>query len=368
MPEANYGYTDVSTDSIKGKVYRLTSFVGPDGVQFSYEYNGPEFRLSKIYRGAITPVILLENSYSCNNTATVTDGSVYCDGKITSQKDAVGNVTNYSGGHIENMTSVNFTTTVTFPDLSTEILYFGGNRAVRQPLPKQIDMPSGRQKFFEYDQFNRVTKVGNSLGDKDVYQLDSRGNIIKITHSPKALSSDSVVTENWSYPACDSSNFRICNKPEFYIGRSYVDGGGKRTDYRYDSSNGQILVKLDPSADDYSKRPVTIFKYAAFYPAAGVVASAGVALTSTFLLTTIDNCTSSTVAANVLDFTYVCPSGSRVRTSRVFTPSTSSNRTSYELEGIIYDADSAAIRSCIRYDSVGNTVAESTPRSTATCP
>ena len=98
------------------------------------------------------------------------------------------------------------------------------------------------------------------------------------------------------------------------------------------------------------------------------MAPSGTTLASSYLLTRVDECLTSTVTGTTVDFTYTCSSGSRKRTNFLYTASTSSSRTNHELEGILDDADGAAVRSCYRYDKVGNKIAEIKPRAAlSTC-
>ena len=358
MPQVFYNYNVVSTQTGSGyKVYRLTSFTNPNGDIFRYEYGGPEFRLSRSFLANSTQYASVENTYDL----TAPDQHGYYSGKVLSQKNSLGKITNYSGGSVPNDNSPT-TTTVVAPDGAVEVLHFDGTRSFKFTLPSLIELPLGRQLIYSYDFMMRPTSATDASGVSEVYNLDDRGNITQLTRNPKPGSLEAATSENWFYPDCNASNTKICNKPQYYI-----DKRSKRTDYSYDSGHGGILTVLSP-ADAQNYRSVKRYYYSSFYPAPGISAPPGNSLVSAFLPTAIDTCTSSTVTGTAIDFNFACPVVDRVRTKFIYTTSTTSSRTNYELEGSVEDADGAAALTCYRYDAIGNRIAQTTPRAAlSTC-
>jgi RHS repeat-associated protein len=91
------------------------------------------------------------------------------------------------------------------------------------------------------------------------YVYDSRGNPIERIEIPKPGSVLPAIHSYASYPStCDSSNFRICNKPT-----SVTDANGKTTDYTYDPVHGGILTETAPAVEGV--RPQTRYTYEAKY-------------------------------------------------------------------------------------------------------
>ena len=82
-------------------------------------------------------------------------------------------------------------------------------------------------------------------GNYVVYHYDGRANIIQLDKHPKTGSSDPVIYEYATYPStCDSSNYRICNKPT-----SVTDGNGNTTTYTYDPDHGGVLTETGPTVN-----------------------------------------------------------------------------------------------------------------------
>lgn len=361
LPQVHYSYSVAGTEASTGnKAYRLTSFQSSSGDYFNYDYDpAREFRLRKIYAPNSTTTV--ERMIAYVNDPESQYG--YFTGRVLSITDALGNTSSYSGGYpLNSETTAQSTSVVTAPNGEITTLHFPGRRELKFPVPDSVTLPGGTQLLFSYDDMFRLLSATDAAGIKEDYWRDERGNITDMVRTPKPGSTEVATTQSWIYPSCTSSNFRICNKPSYT-----VDARSKRTDYSYDPSTGQILVSLSP-ADTNNVRGVTRYGYTAFYPAPGVVPPSGMTLSSASLLTSTDVCLSSTVTGTTVDFTYACPSTARSRTSYIYTPSTSSARTNYELQGVVEDAEGVGALACYRYDVVGNRIAETRPLGTAsTC-
>lgn len=351
MPQVLYSYTaNVNPTAPAQKAYRLTSFQDVNGKNFAYEYNGPELRLSKAFQANSSQSFYLENTYD----QTPPDQYGYYSGKVVSQKNALLQVTTYSGGSNYSDTSPT-STTVTNPDGSSMVLYFNGQRGLKYTLPSRVELPMGKVQLYSYDLKLRLTSATDPAGILESYTLDSRGNVTQLTRTPKPGSIEAATSQTWSYPACTSATTKICNKPQFY-----VDSRLNRTDYSYDSNHGGLLAELLP-ANAQNLRAVKRYYYSSYYPAPNVVAPAGMSLVLANLTTAVDTCTTSTVSGTAIDFNFTCPVASRSRTSFTYTPSTSATRTNFELERSTEIADSQNLATCFRYDSIGNLISRSTP-------
>lgn len=355
LASVSYAWTYVATNSAGVALYRMTSFTNAQGRVLNYEYNGAGYRMSAAAYADTPAVKLFQNTYAPFS------GTQHCDeGKVSQQKDALLRTTLYSTDHCWNQPRIRPTVTVTAADLTATTYKFTAvfdGKIIGSPT--SIEKPLARTLTYTYDA-GRLATSTDPEGKTVTYTLDGRGNATTTTTTPKTGSTLSALVETASFPTCTASNFRICNKPSHTI-----DARGGRTDYQYDAAHGGAIVVLRP-ADANNVRAVIRNTYSAFYPAPGVAAPSGISLVSAYLLTTVDTCLTSTVTGTTVDFTYVCPSGSRARTNFLYTASASSSRTNHELEGRVDDADGAAVRTCFRYDAVGNRLAQVNPRAALT--
>ena len=356
LASVSYGWTLVGTNSYGTNLYRMTSFTNPQGRVLNYEYNGHGHRMSAAAYADAPSVKLFQNTY------TNTNAPAFDEGMVTQQKDALLRTTYYNTDYRYDRPRSRPTVTVTAPDQTVTTYKFSAlfNGAVLGK-PTSIDKPLSRTLIYTYNN-GRLSSSTDAEGIRVSYTLDDRGNITTTTTTPKTGSTLGALVESASFPTCNTSNFRICNKPSYTI-----DARGARTDYQYNTTHGQATVVLLP-ANANNVRAVIRNTYSTFHPGPGVMAPSGTTLASSYLLTRVDECLTSTVTGTTVDFTYTCSSGSRKRTNFLYTASTSSSRTNHELEGILDDADGAAVRSCYRYDKVGNKIAEIKPRAAlSTC-
>ncbi len=99
-----------------------------------------------------------------------------------------------------------------------------------------VENGEGEKTTYTYDAKNRLYRITAPEGNYVQYSYDSRGNVTqtKVVAKPGTGEADIVTTAN--YPACTSSNIKICNKPS-----KTINAYGKATDYTYDSTHGGIL-------------------------------------------------------------------------------------------------------------------------------
>jgi hypothetical protein len=356
LATVNYGWTYVETNLSGENLYRMTSFTNPMGRILNYYYNGPGYRMSSAAYADTPSVKIFQNTYTscpgCTDTCK--------EGAVLQQIDSLNRVTIFDSDYCASLPRRRPTVNITAPD-STITTYKFLDEFDDSTLgsPSTIYKPLSRTTSYTYDNGRLSSEIG-PLGERIVYDLDDRGNVKTKTTYPKTGSSELPLVEQAVFVTCDSANFRYCNKPIYTI-----DSRANRIDYSYDSNSGQIAVALMP-ADANNIRSVSRFIYSPFYPAPGVVAPSGTTLSPSYLLTTRDACLASTVSGGVIDFSYVCASGVRNRTTYLYTGSTASVPTNHELEGMVDDTDGVAVRTCYKYDVVGNRIAYTAPRAALT--
>jgi YD repeat-containing protein len=137
--------------------------------------------------------------------------------------------------------------------------------SVRIPNVNSVTDENNYITSYGYDTYGRLTSITRPDGNVESQTLDSRGNPIesRIVAKPGSGLSDLVVTR--SYPTCDTSNFRICNKPSYVI-----DAKGNRTDYTYYTAHGGIWTETGP-ADAAGNNLQTTYQYASFTGVDGAV-------------------------------------------------------------------------------------------------
>jgi len=163
------------------------------------------------------------------------------------------------------------------------------------------------------DQLHRITKYqyfyGSNWGTKPGRPLISRvyapnspdanhgytqydythGALSKITVVP-IDGSPNLVTQYGITLNCDTTNYKICNKPQYVI-----DPKSNRTDYTYDPAHGGVLTETRP-ADVNGVRPQKRYTYSQLYPK--VLDSSGALVNTVPLwrLTKISECRVATAA------------------------------------------------------------------------
>lgn len=131
--------------------------------------------------------------------------------------------------------------------------------------PSEFKNASGKTTKYEYSSDGFVTKIIYPEGGYDKFEYSDR----KLVSSYNITASgSSIQTMSASYPTCNESNYRICNKPMWVI-----DARGNRTDYTYYPEHGGVRNVTGP-ADNSGVRPQTRHEYTALY--AQIKNSAGV--------------------------------------------------------------------------------------------
>ncbi len=335
LGSVSYTYVDFGQAVPKTYRIRMQSFTDADGRRTEYDYD------------PITH-ILVSARYPQNPTIPVFSNS-YSSGKIVSQRDAEGNVTTYVYGPGE--------TVVTDP-LGHSIRYgFGGSSA----LPVYVEDANGNRTSFAYDANYRLVRVEMPEGDAVENLYDDRGNITSVRRKAKPGSGLPDMVSSAVFPVCAETNYRVCNRPTYTI-----DHRGSRTDYTYGAGLGGLTVSIAPP-DGQGMRSVTRVSYSPFFAAEGtappvVTSRSGIAdipQRPIFLPSGVDRCLSSQAGVTA---SFVCPEANLVRTSFSYTPSTTTARSSFELQAVVQDPAGANLSTSYRYDRVGNIISEDGPQ------
>jgi hypothetical protein len=215
--------------------------------------------------------------------------------------------------------------------------------------PSNVRDERSNQFNYSYDGHGRPLSSRLPSGLIRSVVRDSVGNVVEVrTKAPPAAGGADIVSSA-GYVQCGPTNYRFCGKPSFTI-----DPRGARRDFQYDAANGMLVASLAP-ADASGFRAVTRYTYTAFgygpVPAPAALNSSGI-----YLLTSKEECLSSTVAANAVDFTYSCTTGNRRKEVYGYRPSTSSVASSLEVMDLNPDADSDPSQLGFTYDNVGNQI------------
>jgi len=235
--------------------------------------------------------------------------------------------------------------------------YIGGRD--RQYVASFVD-EYGNNTTYDYDGYERLVGEHKPEGNSTVVTLDDRGNPTEIRAKAKPGSGlpDRVVTI--SYPACTTTNFRVCNQPA-----SRLDPKGGRTDYQYDAASGALTSEIAP-VDASGVRAVKRYAYQSYYPAAGVPIAPEVTSPLAYLRSYEDVCSVSSVTNLVptsADFAYACPSANLTRTTYNRAASISSARTTFELSSQAVTADGSSRTTWFEYDVDDNLITKALPRS-----
>lgn len=211
-----------------------------------------------------------------------------------------------------------------------------------------ITDPLGRTSTKVYDQANRVIREVMPEGDAIEYQYDIRSNRTRECRIAKGRviwSSLNAITEQ--VPQCNSSagdlvtttaymegptvwpcvNAKTCNKPSYVI-----DPRGNRTDYTWSTLHGQMLTETKP-ADAAGVRPVTTLGYTAFTGTDG----------ATFHLLTSKQEKIDATTTTTTTFEYDATNH-------------------WSLKSQIVDSGGLGLRTCFKFDAVGNLISMTEPR------
>jgi len=354
----NYSYLQPGTGQLAPY---LSSFTDPASNATTYVYTNFYYLLTGVYKPSdhVTPALAIayfQTDCGCDQNEIWS--------WVSSLTDHQAHVTQYNMNAAPNGGAY---LSITYPDGSTEgyhsnYAFDWGTSTNNFPMPDAHYDGFSKLTAYAYDQYSRL--ISKTLPEGNIIQqtLDDRSNAIEVRYKakPGSLLADRVSTSG--FPACDGTNYRICNKPAFT-----VDPNGNRWDYQYDAQSGGPLVELAPPdcsnlAYCSNLRAVTRYTYSNFAPAAGISAPPGATLSQPRLLTAKDTCLSSTVTGTTVDFTYVCGAGARNRETFNYTASTAISPTNFELESTVRDADQIAAATSFTYDVVGNVLSQKGPR------
>lgn len=237
---------------------------------------------------------LLKTTIPLNGVATPPCGAILCFTSFT-------NYTSFNAvsplgvmrKYVRSGCSFNCTQTLTVSKQNTTSYQFYWDLSTSAP-PKTttVTHPDGSVSTYSFqdgvlmsatDGLNRTTKYqyfygnnwGTTLGRPQISRVyapnspDANHGYTQYDYTHGALSAITVVPID-SSPAlvtlfgitltCNSTNYKICNKPQYVI-----DPKGNRTDYTYDPAHGGILVETLP-ADANGVRPQKRYSYTQLFP------------------------------------------------------------------------------------------------------
>ncbi|HET9638263.1 MAG TPA: RHS repeat-associated core domain-containing protein [Allosphingosinicella sp.] len=232
----------------------------------------------------------------------------------------------------------------------TKYFYLWGKSA-----PEWVETPGSLRTKFVYEANGRTKSVESPLGRKTTYDYDSRGNVTAITLTPAAgmPAAQAQIVSGASYPACDTVNWKICNKPT-----TTTDARNNVTEYSYSPDHGGPLTVLAPGDGTPGSRSLTRFSYSAFTRANGVEASHALApLPEIVQMTESVACLSSDNTAN-----HVCPTADEVKTTYTYEPSMTWARSQHLLTGATVDPGGIAATTTARYNMAGDVTQVDGPR------
>ncbi len=150
--------------------------------------------------------------------------------------------------------------------------------------------------YYQYDTYNRLTRVTQAEWNYVQYTLDSRGNVIQVRQVAKPSSGPADIVTSAAYPSsCTYPS--SCNKPT-----STTDARGYRTDFTYNNTHGGLLTATAPAASGGTPvgsgdRPQTRFTYAQKNARYATSASTWVTGSAVWRLTAVSACASGTSAS-----------------------------------------------------------------------
>jgi YD repeat-containing protein len=212
---------------------------------------------------------------------------------------------------------------------------------------------------FESSVANRVSNVLLGDGDNLTYEYDTRGNITKETHTPKAGSTLDPTIRTANYDATCTNPVK-CNKPNWM-----KDAMENQTDYEYDAVHGGLLkITLPPPALGGVRpqiRQTFAQRYAWYKNSSGNIVQSPSPI---WVLTAKKHCRKTAALSNGAGCT--TPSD-EVTTTYEYGPTSGPNN--LYLRGLSVTADGVTLRTCYGYDFVGNRVSETLPKAgLASCP
>ena len=222
-------------------------------------------------------------------------------------------------------------------------------------LPTRIVRTDGPAMDYDYAFRAQLVEVEYASGRKVNYgrQFGS-GVITLVTETAVSGSGLATRTTRYNLPQGVCTNWKTCSLPE-----SIDHPNGSSTELDYDA-NGNLTAVLKP-ANLNGERAIVRYSYQSYYPEDGVTPGLPwMTVPSVTMLTREEQCLSPAT-----DINYVCPANSQVVTQNVYTPSSSSSRTGFELEQFVVDPAGLNIVTQFAYDRVGNQTSVDGPLSVA---
>lgn len=191
----------------------------------------------------------------------------------------------------------------------------------------------GRTVTYELDYFRRVKKKTSPEGDAITYKLDERGNSTETVQVPKPGSPLAPLVTTTSYPACTGANFRICNKPAYII-----DPKGFRTNYVWSTDHGGLISETSG------------------LNSAGVCAIPGGCPSKSYEYSAHTGLDGAVFYLTSAEIEQISASQS-TRTTYGYDPAAG-----FTLKDVLADVGGLNLRTCLKYDSVGNMVRKDEPK------
>jgi RHS repeat-associated protein len=337
-----------------GSGYPLVGDLGPAGESLSYSYNslqqggntysilssvssnaGYEIIFSgnpSTYPAALLPTHVYGfNSVLCPPPGTGCTASATASytlsgaGNLATATDSAGRVTHYTYDGSNRITQIQtpagVVATITYVGTGTQVASISNGAGtwtysystVGSTMTTTVKDPNGNQRVvtvnttnkliasdqdalghatsYQYDTYNRVTKITYPEGDNVNYTYDhiggpTRGDVVQTTYLPKSGSGSITTWANFD----DACTYPVkCNQPNSTIdvnGSSATDTAHK-TDYTYDTTYGSLLTVTSPPATTGAVRPQTRYGYTV--------------TSSVNLLTTVSTCQTQTTCAGTSD-------------------------------------------------------------------
>jgi hypothetical protein len=144
---------------------------------------------------------------------------------------------------------------------------------------------------------------------------------------------------------------RLCNKP-----LSEIDANGNQTDFTYDQAHGGILTVTGPAVNGIrpQTRSAYVQRQAMIRNASNAIVATGVPI---WLLSQTSTCRTGAASGNGCAI-----AGDEVITTYDYGPATGANN--LLLRGVVVDAGGLNLRTCYRYDTLGNRISETRPEGT----
>ena len=312
---------------------RLSAFTNAEGKISNYLYMTDSYEnlygtlLSSVTKPGSSQVMFSNDFYPRSPT-----GSSPNAGKVRSHSDALGKTTYYS--YLASETHVT--------DPNNNVVKYGFATTPPNARPIWIDDPLGTRTEYSYDIYGRLTQIKDPEGGVTSYTLDGNGNVIGSRRKPKAgfIASDLVSQSN--YPACNSDNFRICNRPTYTI-----DAMNRRADFLWSIDHGGLLTETR-----------------GLNSAGSCVVSGGVCPAITYGY-------SSFTGTDGVSFYLPTSKQEKIDAgnSRITTWSYRDASGRFSIREQVEDSGGLGLRTCFSFDAIGNLISKTEPRAgLSACP